>query len=265
MYKLHQRVASLALAAASAAAIADDAVIPTPDGDRTNYMGDKVIVRAPVAARTYEYGRPVDAGQQVCILKGSRLDGKGDIVLNEKRYQVFEVDRSPEDDKDAAGNLKPIPVGSACSAVQAAAKTGQVIAIEHVLVGALPTIRTGLSYGTLLIPFKYHLGGDKSFSGSSSLGGYLGWRFDQTSSMGLSTKVVGFLGAANVPVTEVIDGQSKTQQMTGLTYGIGVLGEVKNSFQLGVVVGADRVSKSANYVNDGKPWLAVSLGFGFSN
>jgi hypothetical protein len=32
---------------------------------------------------------------------------------------------------------------------------------------------------------------------------------------------------------------------------------------MGLVIGADRVSKSARYADNGKMWLAVSLGFDF--
>jgi hypothetical protein len=44
---------------------------------------------------------------------------------------------------------------------------------------------------------------------------------------------------------------------------------VKDSFQLGLVLGWDRVGRSANFANNGKlwlaGWLAVSLGYAFSN
>jgi len=40
---------------------------------------------------------------------------------------------------------------------------------------------------------------------------------------------------------------------------------VKGAFQMGVVVGADRVNKNAGYEDNGKTWLAVELGFAFSN
>ena len=62
-----------------------------------------------------------------------------------------------------------------------------------------------------------------------------------------------------------MDGKPVTQELTGVSYGIGILGTVKQNFHMGLVLGADRVNKSSGYVNNGKPWLAASLGFNFSN
>jgi hypothetical protein len=46
---------------------------------------------------------------------------------------------------------------------------------------------------------------------------------------------------------------------------VALLGTVKDTFQLGVVLGADRVNRNVRYVNNNKPWIAFSLGFDFSN
>jgi hypothetical protein len=76
--------------------------------------------------------------------------------------------------------------------------------------------------------------------------------------------VVGFLGGAGVSVEQNIDSEKKMQTLAGVSYGLGVIGSIKNEFQLGVIVGADRVSNNANYGNNGKWWIALGIGFSFS-
>lgn len=123
--------------------------------------------------------------------------------------------------------------------------------------------RYGLTYGGLVVPFKYHLDGAKEFAAGGTVAPYLGYRFDKNS-WGVGVKAVMFLGAAGVAVDQVVDGEKKSQTLAGLSYGLGVLGSVKGNFQFGLVMGADRVSKSANYAHNGKWWTSLAMGFDFA-
>jgi len=115
------------------------------------------------------------------------------------------------------------------------------------------------------VPYKMQLKGDRGTSGSASLGGYLGFRQDRSGITGLALQYVFFAGAASIPVVQNVDGQAVSQDVTGLSYGVALLGTVKDTFQLGLVIGADRVNRNVKYANNNKPWLAFSLGFDFSN
>lgn len=114
------------------------------------------------------------------------------------------------------------------------------------------------------MPFKYYVSGDKEFKSGGTIAPYLGYRFDQNY-LGVGVKLVGFLGGAGVPVEQEVDGEKKTQTLAGLSYGLGVIGTIKGDFQLGLILGADKVSKSAKYNNNGKLWVAVGVGFSFAN
>ncbi len=122
--------------------------------------------------------------------------------------------------------------------------------------------RYGFTYGALFVPYKYHFDGSKEFNGGASVGPYVGYRLDRNS-FGFELKGVVFAGASTIQVAEEVDGKQNTQNLAGFSYGLGVIGEVKDSFQLGFVLGKDRVSDSASYVDNGKTWAAFSIGFSF--
>src|SRR6185295_9197713 len=44
--------------------------------------------------------------------------------------------------------------------------------------------RTGSTYGALIVPFKWHMQGDREMTGSSTVGAYLGYRFETANAIG---------------------------------------------------------------------------------
>jgi hypothetical protein len=140
----------------------------------------------------------------------------------------------------------------------------EVLVIDKADVDSLPANVSGLSYGLLVVPFKYHIKGSKDFKGSGSIGPYAGYK-TESSTWGASVELVGFGGLSSVPVEDVVDGKSKTTDVSAFSYGAGVIGRIRDNFQLGVIIGADRVGKSVNYPDNGKAWIAISVGYAFSN
>jgi len=140
----------------------------------------------------------------------------------------------------------------------------QVLVIDKKDVDRLPADVSGLSYGLLVVPFKYHIKGSKDFKGSGSIGPYAGYK-TESSAWGASVEFVGFGGLSSVPVEDVVDGKSKTTDVSAFSYGAGVIGRIRDNFQLGVIIGADRVGKNVNYPDNGKAWIAISVGYAFSN
>ena len=121
--------------------------------------------------------------------------------------------------------------------------------------------RRGATYGALVVPFKYQLKVDKQFTSGSSLGGYAGYRFESLNKLGITATPIVFFGAAGVPVKNETTDDTKT--LLGVTYGFGLVGTFQNSFQTGLVLGWDRVGKNDGYKYNGKPWIAVQIGFAF--
>lgn len=236
---------------ATPAGDAASAAVASPPSDKTNYLSDRIkfqfstyVARVDMTAA----GKPVTAA---CAPAFTTLRGIGVLKVADQVQPAFVV------------ASVPAQAGS-CTAANTV-KVDDVVIVKQDDITSTPPDRYGLTYGTLLVPFKYQLRGDKSFTGQSSLGGYIGFRQDRSGLTGLALQYVGFLGGASVPVQQTVDGKSVTQQIAGVSYGLGLIGTVKENFQMGVILGADRVSKNAGYVNNGKPWVAVSLGFAFSN
>jgi hypothetical protein len=185
----------------------------------------------------------------ICIPHGTTLRGMSDLTQQGLKVRLANVFGNPIDCTNPSAN-KTIPAGE------------QITISEADVKNARPS-RYGLTFGGLVVPFKYHLNGDKEFRPGSTVAPYIGYRFDKNT-IGASLKLVGFLGGAGVSVEQTVDGQSKTQTLAGLSYGLSLIAIVKGDFQIGLVVGADKVSKSANYANNGRTWVAVGVGFNFT-
>lgn len=234
-------------AAAVAATLAAPAL--AAENDDFNFQGDKLSF--PVNVR----GTVKGTNTTVCIpattpLRGMGLNPPSSTPENYTGVWVrlANVFGEPKDCGDPNG-AKAVPANVA------------ILIAKEEFSTTRPN-RYGLTYGGLVVPFKYHINGSKEFKGGSTVAPYLGYRFDANSA-GYGAKLVGFLGASTVAVAQNVGGVEQTQSLAGFSYGVGLIGQIKGDFQMGLVIGADKVSKSANYADNGKWWLAVSLGFNF--
>ena len=117
---------------------------------------------------------------------------------------------------------------------------------------ALPVPKQyGFVGGVLTIPFKFHLS-DDSMTGGSTLGGYLGWK-------------VSWMGLTVTPIVSAGMAMPTGNYGPGLTIATGLIGSVSSTpMDWGLVVGADWFSKAVHYPYEGKPWLAVEIGYKFA-
>lgn len=228
----------------------------TPPNDRENYLSDRVKFQFTTSVSVVQMtavgaDKPVIAA---CAPAFSTFKGVGKLRVEGQEHPAFMVGYVAPDrgDRCKASGLPLVRVDD-------------VVLVRQSLITATPPDRYGLTYGTLIVPYKMQLKGDRGTSGSASLGGYLGFRQDRSGITGLALQYVFFAGAASIPVVQNVDGQAVSQDVTGLSYGVALLGTVKDTFQLGLVIGADRVNRNVKYANNNKPWLAFSLGFDFSN
>lgn len=113
-------------------------------------------------------------------------------------------------------------------------------------------VQYGFVAGVLTIPFKFHLN-DKSMTGGSTLGGYVGWKSS-------------WAGLTLTPIVSAGMAMPTGNYGPGLTVASGFIGSVANSgIDWGIVLGVDWFSTAAHYPYEGKPWLAVEIGYKFSN
>jgi hypothetical protein len=235
--------------------------LATPDSDHSNYLSDRINFQFAKFVRRLDMRFEAKTATPGCAPAGTSFKGIGKAITSGVAQPIFTVTAVPDMMAEAANHSER----ARCPADTTRVQVGDIVLLEADDMLITPPDRFGLTYGTLMVPFKYHLKGNKDFTGGTSLGGYLGFRQDRSGWTGLGLQYVGFLGAAMVSVPQTVDGQTTSQNMAGVSYGIGVLGTVKDAFHMGLVLGADRVNASAHYKDNGKVWIAVSLGFDFSN
>lgn len=118
----------------------------------------------------------------------------------------------------------------------------------------------GFSYGALIAPYKYYKT-RKEYIGSSTLAPFVGYRIDWNH-LGIEFNPVLFAGATTI---QDIDSEGDSSSLFGFSWGGGILFELKDEFNAGIIVGEDKVGRKENFKNNGKHWIAFSLGFDFSN
>ena len=270
--------AAAAQAKPPAAAASDSKATAVPN-DLTNYQGDRVSFNGDVIVTIQKADG--SAGGQVCIparvkLRGgvgysaSGTDGKTETGT------LFRLQRNRDETPNVLKRMvetisgrnpgkqcapESIPKDAKLEDYGTLQPSVDLRVAKDTLERTQPN-RYGLTYGLLAIPFKYQLTGPKDFSGSATVGPYFGYRTLDTGN-GYGVSYIGFLGYSNLSVTQTVGGQSTTQNLASIGYGIGAIATVKGNFQMGAVLGFDHVSKSANYQYNNKPWLAVELGYSF--
>ncbi|MFZ6769971.1 hypothetical protein ACO0LM_23195 [Undibacterium sp. Di26W] len=231
---------------------------PSPASDNDDYLGDRIKYGYSRSAYKVDMLSDKKTLTLVCVPQYFTLKGIGKLSVKldpakdsklENAFVVTGVESKKIDSKLCEGTTT--------------IALGEVVVFSQNETASTPPDRYGLTYGTLMVPYKYHVG-SKNFSGGTSVGGYLGYR-QEKSGLGLGLQWVGFVGAGQIPVTQSVNGQDKTQNLTGFSYGLGILGTVKDKFHMGFILGADRVNTDAGYKDNGKPWIAIEVGYAFSN
>lgn len=238
----------------AASLLVDGAWADTIPNDKENYQGDVLVSKT----RFWGYYNDAPPGavvagavadkKFVCIGAGTKFQRTGAFEdgTPTKKYMVIRILRKDEKTCDDGAVLP----------------SDRLIYVDEQDYGRTVRNRYGLTFGGLVIPFKYQFQGSRTVQAGGAVGGYLGIRLD-SDVWGVELKPIVFVGGGVVNVEQSVNGTAQTQSLAGLSYGLGLVGSIKDSFQLGLVVGKDRVGKSAGYVDDGKWWLALSFGTSF--
>lgn len=137
--------------------------------------------------------------------------------------------------------------------------------------------RYGYAYGLLTMPYKY-FPGKKSFISGIPLGPYVGWRAGQAGS-GMTVAAAITLGTVQADTVDpdTLDDKGKpvktgTTNTTALSGAIGIIFDLLKSprgkpFKYGMFYGVDFVNKDpkVEYEYNGKHWVAVQIGFDFTD
>jgi len=238
-----------------------------PASDQDSYLSDRIYYKFDRHVHRLDMTRAERTSSDACLPMNARLKVRGKATLDSgngtpQEMLVSTVLSVPEEKSGSSTDAGPGLPALRCNQSNTV-RAGDVVMIAAEDMREIRPHRSGLTYGTLLVPYKYQFRGDRSISGGSTLGGYLGYREAAT---GLDMQFIVFAGASNVSAQLAgSDGKVSERNLAALSYGVGVLGTLKSNFELGLVLGVDRAGRNSGYANHGKPWLALSLGFPFSN
>ena len=179
------------------------------------------------------------------------------VVVSENHFlNIWGHKKRDEAQKDLDGESKDDPL---CEGVSSPKK---LVEGRKIYVDPSEALRWGWEYGALVVPFKMQLGGKHAFTGSASVGAYLGYSLPMWDT-GIVLSPVAFGGATSISVHDNSGKKDSTQSFTGLSYGLGVIGRVKDGFQVGVIFGKDHVD-SSNYPYNDKTWISFEIGYSFA-
>jgi hypothetical protein len=117
--------------------------------------------------------------------------------------------------------------------------------------------RTGITYGGLVVPFKYQLMGNHDLTGAGTIGAYVGYRIESIDIIGLGLTPIAFGGATTY------GNSGSDSNLLGISGGFGLISTIKGAFQMGGVIGWDHFGGTNNYQYNGKPWVAIEIGYAF--
>jgi hypothetical protein len=122
-------------------------------------------------------------------------------------------------------------------------------------------VRTGVSFGGLVIPFKYRVGKEKELVSSPAIAPFVGFRTAWFQTFGLTFTPVAAAGLSLVPVADS-NGQTSNRAAYTVAIGIRLTSNKNDKFQAGVLYGRDFLNKNdaANDPKLLKPWISVYLG-----
>ena len=244
---------------------ADGVNLPTPVDTYTyaNSSGDFSGVR--MAYPVQVYATVLDTSETVCIPANFPLRGLGLLTANGLHVKlrpespadpVFDPNDFRDCDSDLPSKIDKLrPIKSVIGKPLLVKQTDNTLYTPR---------SNGLTYGMLIVPFKYYVNGSRDFKGAGTIGPYAGWKL-QSSRLAAGLELVGFAGLSAVSAEKIVDGKPTSETLAAFGYGVAAIGRIRNNFQVGVVLGQDRVGKSSQYKDNGKWWLALSIGFPFSN
>jgi hypothetical protein len=234
---------------------------------KADFTGKRLSYHGEIVVEEYKVG-----GKKYCLPAGTKLRGQSPLTATGVLVIIRDDKKDLAGRKNAADFKADDYLGWKCEReetgdvknIEVFRLVGEYLVVPKKTVDELPENLSGLSYGVLAVPFKYHLRGSKEFNGGGAIGPYAGYMLE-SGSWGVSLEVVGFMGLSGVDVERTVDGKSVKETLKALSYGAGLIGRIRDNFQVGLILGADRVGKASKYENNGKPWLSVSIGYAFSN
>ena len=225
-------------------------------GDEDKLSGDHLLLRSTV--RGFSDGSKTEK----CALKYSKL-----AVVSEKDGSVtvvfYELSKR-KDIEDAKDAKVWAAIESYCPEAERV-NTATPYSITRAKLEEFGFRRTGVSFGGMVVPFKYRLGGDRKISASSTIAPYVGWRTALLQGYGVSFTPIFSAGLGLVPITDPTTNQTETKTAFSIATGLVMTSSKNQKFNAGLVIGRDYLSNADRErdPNVDKVWLSFYVGLAF--
>lgn len=222
---------------------------PNLPGDNGSYVGDRVHLRA--TAREFKLQAPKNDEKQKTFCAGEGSTALVSSANDSTLFLRFTEVAAPTD----------ADLQSRCPASERV-RTGEQYHISREALLAIDHARTGLSFGGLVIPFKYRLGDDRELIASPAIAPFVGYRMSFTQRWGFTFTPVAAAGLSLVPVPNADGKQTDNKAAYTVAVGFRITSSKNEQFTAGLLYGRDFLSErdTVNNPNLKKPWLSIYLG-----
>lgn len=226
-------------------------------GDRITLRGDFKHIKAASEPKGQDYFAPDGADSDVVA-----LDKKTDRLTVKFRGDSLDGSKACSDPSFFVpcwlwGKQSPARTDLPANTVEG---HGTYL-IDKSAIEAAPHLRRGWTFGALVVPFKYQLS-DKSFSGSTTIGTYVGYKLQDNRG-----SITPILSAGWVPNIAVPLATGGSVNRSGFSWAGGVIFSIDKGTgtQIGILFGQDRLGSNAAapYAYEGKTWMSLSIGYKF--
>ncbi|WP_156924389.1 hypothetical protein [Derxia gummosa] len=245
------------------------------DAPKANYLGDRIVLRNTATGfidAQHPGSPPRTAPRKACFEitseipasdTGEKAKLSGLFPSYNWIYRTFNY-LTPATFLEGCNNRGSDSDGSGASKSptnQVALDTQYIIERDQLLGPENSTYRNGWTWGALVVPFKYYPTLREVTTGSA-VGVYLGRRF--LDKAGESSSFIVSLGLATEKINSTNSGGNPSSR-NGLTGAVGYLMTIKDSFNLGFVVGKDWFNRASSDVSgntySGRHWISVNLAY----
>ncbi len=249
---------------AATAQVAQSADPVTYVSDNNSLVGDHVYLRVNVA----KFIRADDAGQtrNLCAPQGTRLRVTGESG-NDLLVKFVEVASKAVGNK-ADGSTKmvtPLSQTTSDAVRECAGREVNTFTQYKISKGDMEShayARTGIVFGGLVVPFKFYFS-DKSIEASTTVAPYVGMRLPYHF-YGATLTPVASAGLGLVPIADAA-GSTSTKPSLSVAVGLVIRSTKNQSFNAGLLIGRDYLSKADRLLDPKKDdiWLSLYLGTAF--
>jgi hypothetical protein len=229
-------------------------------GDADRLDGDHLKLRVNVYG--FEALDGPEKGKPFCAPKGSKI-----TVTKQDDDQLFVRFRLPDTSAPKKDDGQMFATGEAVTEGALADCPSSTRVNEHTQYKISYTSlsqnayrRTGVIFGALVVPFKFHLGGSNKLSSSSTIAPYVGFR--GPAPFGLTFTPVVSAGLGLVPVSNG-SGEAETRSAFSAAVGVLLTHSKSDKFNAGILFGKDFLSKADRAGDDtvDKVWFSLYAGY----